>query len=168
MNVPSRGIHSCRTTSPESCRSILSESVNENRERLKKCHTFQYGLKTSVVLFSMISKNCLLFQLMKQKSVYSNQEKTKSPLHTRFSLYLFFNHQCGIAVQQCSLTKQHCGMTKPRCKFRNRCFSFCLWKYTKRSLVDFICSILHTLKLAYKINYIFRLSTIKIVVIFVP
>ena len=76
MNVPSRGIHSCRTTSPESCRSILSESVNENRERLKKCHTFQYGLKTSVVLFSMISKNCLLFQLMKQKSVYSNQEKT--------------------------------------------------------------------------------------------
>ena len=80
MNVPSRGIHSCRTTSPESCRSILSESVNENRERLKKCHTFQYGLKTSVVLFSMISKNCLLFQLMKQKSVYSNQEKTSRPV----------------------------------------------------------------------------------------
>ena len=81
MNVPSRGIHSCRTTSPESCRSILSESVNENRERLKKCHTFQYGLKTSVVLFRMVSKNCLLFQLMKQKSVYSNQEKTKISIH---------------------------------------------------------------------------------------
>ena len=60
------------------------------------------------------------------------------------------------------MTKQQCGMTKPRCKFRNRCFSYCLWKYTKRSLVDFICSILHTLKLAYKINYIFRLSEINL------
>ncbi len=89
MNVPSRGIHSCRTTSPESCRSILSESVNENRERLKKYHTFQYGLKTSVVLFSMVSKNCLLFQLMKQKSVYSNQEKTFYVMFQIIEYYLF-------------------------------------------------------------------------------
>ena len=32
-----------------------------------KCSPFQYGFK-----------NCLLFQLMKQKSVYSNQEKTRT------------------------------------------------------------------------------------------
>ena len=47
-----------------------------------KCSPFQYGFK-----------NCLLFQLMKQKSVYSNQEKT-------FCLYLFFKHQCCTAIQR--------------------------------------------------------------------
>ena len=35
-----------------------------------KCSPFQYGFK-----------NCLLFQLMKQKSVYSNQEKTKISIY---------------------------------------------------------------------------------------
>ena len=49
-----------------------------------------------------------------------------------------------------------------KCVYLYQYKTFCLWKYTKRSLVDFICSILHTLKLAYKINYIFRLSEINL------
>ena len=48
----------------------------DNRERTEKCYAFQYGLTTSVSFFSMVARTCLLFQLMKQKNVYSNQEKT--------------------------------------------------------------------------------------------
>ena len=46
-----------------------------------KCSPFQYGFK-----------NCLLFQLMKQKSVYSNQEKTQIYSYTIvISVELLFN-----------------------------------------------------------------------------
>ena len=42
MNVPSRDIHSCRTTRTDSCCPILP-----------KCQTVQYGIRESVNRYSM-------------------------------------------------------------------------------------------------------------------
>ena len=48
-----------------------------------KCSPFQYGFK-----------NCLLFQLMKQKSVYSNQEKTSTYSDKYKDVDASFIHHC--------------------------------------------------------------------------
>ena len=59
-----------------------------------KCSPFQYGFK-----------NCLLFQLMKQKSVYSNQEKTALLINLQRRVFIFKSSVlfgCSTSVFYCS------------------------------------------------------------------